>query len=494
MRAVRWQKEGPLSPTRPDPASTDQVWTLAQLATEFSARLEREWPALWVRGEISGYSHHAASGHRYFTLKDSKAQFPAVFWRSRAEQSVVQPANGLQVEAQVRLVFYGPGGKLQLEVQRLRAVGRGDLMQALLDLKQRLAQEGLFDAGRKRPLPAYPRHLGLLTALGGAALQDMLKILGRRWPLATCHLLPVPVQGPGAGPALADGLRRLAQWPGLELDLIILGRGGGSFEDLHGFNDEGLVRAIAWCPIPVISAVGHEIDTTLSDLAADLRAPTPSAAAELAVPELEQVLDQVQRLGRGLHAAMLAKVQGHLRQLRALGTHRALARPEQRFRQAAQRVDELELRLRGQVVRPLAQRRDGLDLLRRRLQVALQRVQGEASQRSLDWPRRLELPVRRHLREGDLAATTRLGELTRAMRRVLDRGQERLHLLEARLEKLESGRLRQRMLRMGFLLARDEAGVPLSTLSALAPGARIQLEFHGGEAEAELLRIKEHAS
>jgi len=483
-----------VSPTRPDTASIDQVWTLSQLATEFSARLEQEWPPLWVRGEISGYSHHAASGHRYFTLKDARAQFTAVFWRSRADQSSVQPANGLQVEALVRLVFYGPGGKLQLDVQRLRAVGRGDLMQALLDLKEKLTAEGLFLPERKRPLPAYPFRLGLLTALGGAALQDMLKILARRWPLAHAYLLPVPVQGPGAGPALADALRRLAAWPGLDLDLILLGRGGGSFEDLHGFNDEGLVRAIAACPIPVISAVGHEVDTTLSDFVADLRAPTPSAAAELAVPDVAQVRELVEDLGRRLAGSMHARVQGSARHLHALRTHRALARPEQRLRQANQRLDELDSRLRVLMARPMAGRRESLDLLRRRLQVALQRLQGEAAQRVVDWPRRLELPVRRRLREGDAESRARLAELGRAMRRTLDDGARRVEELGTRLERLETGRLRQRMLRMGFLLARDGEGKALATLSGLPAGTRLQLEFNGGEAEAELLRIKEHAS
>ncbi len=481
-----------MNPTRPDPASTDQVWTLARLATEFSARLDREWPALWVRGEISGHSRHAASGHHYFTLKDSQAQFSAVMWRSRAEPSPVQPASGMLVEALVRLVFYPPQGRLQLDVQRLRAAGRGDLMQALLELKAKLAAEGLFDASRKKALPTYPWRIGLLTAVGGAALQDMLKVLSRRWPLLRCFLLPVPVQGPGAGPALEQGLRRLAAWPGLGLDLIILGRGGGSFEDLHAFNDEGLVRAIADCPLPVISAVGHEIDTTLSDHAADLRAPTPSAAAELAVPEREAVLQLVDDLGRRLEGALKGRVQELSRHLDALRTHRALARPEARLGMASQRLDELETRLRLRGKQALAGRMEAVDMQGRRLRVALQRLQGEAAQRVLDWPRRLDMPLRRRLREDDARSRLALGALGRAMRGILDRHSQSLLQLEARLDRLEQGRLRQRMLRMGFLLARDEVGRPLATLRNLEPGTHVQLEFHGGEADAQLLRIKEH--
>lgn len=480
-----------MHPTRPDPASADQVWTLARLASEFSARLDRDWPALWVRGELSGHSRHASSGHHYFTLKDAQAQFSAVMWRSRAEASPVQPASGLLVEALVRLVFYPPQGRLQLEVQRLRASGRGDMMQALLDLKEKLAAEGLFDPARKRPLPAFPWRIGLLTAQGGAALQDMLKILSRRWPQARCFLLPVPVQGAGAGQALEQGLRRLGAWPGLGLDLIILGRGGGSFEDLYAFNDEGLVRAIAACPLPVISAVGHEIDTTLSDFAADLRAPTPSAAAELAVPEAEAVTARLELLGRRLETALRARITDLSRHLGALRTHRALARPEARLGMAGQRLDELEARMRLRGGQLVPGRSEPVERLGRRLRVALQRVQGEAALRVLDWPRRLELPLRRRLREEDAGARLALGALGRAMRIVLDIRASRLTQVEGRLERLEQGRLRARMLRMGFLLARDKEGQPLATLRGVEAGSHVQLEFHGGEAEAQLLSIKE---
>jgi exodeoxyribonuclease VII large subunit len=438
-----------VNPTRGSSAAPERVWPLSELARDFSARLEEDWPPRWVAGEVSGLKLHAASGHRYFTLKDAQAQFSAVLWRARAAQNPVLPADGMQVEALVQLVFYPPGGRLQLDVLRLRAAGRGDLMAAFLALRERLAREGLFDAARKRPLPPFPRRVGLLTAEGGAALKDLLAVLRRRMPGLRCFLLPVPVQGPQCGPALAAGLRRLAAWPGLELDLIILGRGGGSFEDLFGFNDEGLVRAIAACPVPVVSAVGHEIDTTLSDLAADLRAPTPSAAAELAVPDAALLERRLDALGEGLRAALRRRLEGEAARLRLLASHRALAEPLRRLDHARQRLDEL----------------------RERLPAALGRQHAEISARLLGWPRRLSTLARRVLEE--------------RARRVAE--------LSARLERLEAGRLKERCLRLGFALV-WRGGEPLAGAAGLAAGDEIRLEFHDGAAAARVTGIEERPS
>ena len=458
-----------MNPTPSAPDAREKIWPLAELAREFSARLEEDWPPLWVRGEISGLKVHAASGHRYFTLKDKDAQFAAVFWRARAAQSPVLPADGLQVEALAQLVFYGPGGRLQLDIQRLRAAGRGDLMQAFLELRERLAREGLFDAARKRPLPAFPRRIGLLTAEGGAALQDLLKVLGRRMPGLRCFLLPVPVQGPQAGPALARGLRRLAAWPGLELDLIILGRGGGSFEDLYGFNHEELVRAIAACPLPVVSAVGHEIDTTLSDLAADLRAPTPSAAAELAVPEAAQLARRLDSLAERLAAAVRRRLEDGGLRLRLLASHRALAEPLRRLNQARQRLDEL----------------------RERLPAALARNQAETSARLLGWPRRLATLARRLQRDAGLGLAERRRRLDQALRLSMDRRARRAGELGDRLGRLEAGRLKERALRLGFALVwRAEGGLVEGTRS-LQVDQVLRLEFRDGEARARVTEIKE---
>ncbi|MFA7330865.1 MAG: exodeoxyribonuclease VII large subunit [Candidatus Delongbacteria bacterium] len=478
-----------MSPTqrsRPDP---DRVWPLHELAREFSARLEEDWPPLWVQGEISGLKLHAASGHRYFTLKDERSQFPAVLWRSRLAPGAPEPRDGQRVEALVQLVFYGPQGRLQLDVQRLRGTGQGELLQAFLELKERLAREGLFDPARKRPLPAYPRHIGLLTSESGAALQDMLKVFRRRWPGLRCSLLPVPVQGPQAGPALARGLQRLAAWPGLELDLIILGRGGGSFEDLYCFNDEALLRAIATCPLPVVSAVGHEIDTPLSDLAADLRAPTPTAAAELCVPDLIQVLERVERDGRRLTQSLRLRLERENRRLRAARTHRALAEPLRRFHETRQALDEQGQSLRAALSGRLGRSEEGLRAAQRRLRGALERGQSGAATRLQGWPRRLATLAARLGREAREREERQAARLDPLLRRRLEDLSRRLAEAGRGLERLEAGRLAALALRLGFARVRDEDGRPVERAGALQPGQRIELGFQDGRARARVDEI-----
>jgi len=470
------------SGTRTPPRPAERVWRLSELAGEFSARLEEDWPPLWVRGEISGMRLHAASGHRYFTLKDDKAQFPAVLWRSRLGAGDPDPRDGQQVEALVRLTFYGPQGRLQLDVQRLRPVGQGDLLQAFLELRARLAAEGLFDPQRKRPLPAFPRRVGLLTSESGAALQDMLQVFRRRWPHLRCHLLPVPVQGPGAGAALAAGLVRLAAWPGLKLDLIILGRGGGSFEDLFCFNDEALVRAVAACPVPVVSAVGHEIDTTLSDLAADLRAATPTAAAELVAPDRAQVLDRVERAGLRLSAALRLKLERESRRLAAARTHRALADPLRRLATARQQVDETGRRLERSLQARLVERAERLVQAVLRLRAALERGRRLAVLRLEPWPRRLGVLALRRWKEARAREDNLAGRLTPALRRRLEECRRDLDAAGRRLERLEAGRLAALAQRLGFARVTDLDGRPLARAADLRPGQELELGFVDGRA------------
>lgn len=478
-----------MSPALRSRLDPDRVWPLSQLAREFSARLAEDWPALWVRGEISGLKLHASSGHRYFTLKDEQAQFQAVLWRHRLAPGFPEPRDGQQVEALVQLVFYGPQGRLQLDVQRLRAVGQGELLQAFLVLKERLAAEGLFDSSRKRALPAFPHHIGLLTSESGAALQDMLKVFRRRWPSLRCWLLPVPVQGPTAGPALAEGLRRLAAWPSLRLDLIILGRGGGSFEDLFCFNDEGLVRAIAACPVPVVSAVGHETDTTLSDLAADVRAPTPTAAAELCVPDRAQQLEGVDALAHRLTQAQRLRLEREERRLTALRTHRALAEPLRRLDQARQQVDEHGLRASLALRARLQGLGERLRLAQRSLRAALERGRGEARARLAGWPRRLETLALRLQRERQLRWQAAAGRLEPLLRRRWEEQGRRLEVAAGRLERLEAGRLAALALRLGFARVLDAEGRPLEGVAQLHEGQGVELAFRDGRAAARVEKI-----
>lgn len=462
----------------------DRIRSLSELAREFSARLEEDWPPLWVRAEVSGCRLHGSSGHTYLTLKDAGAQFPAVLWRGRAATLSTRPRDGMRVEALVRLVFYGPGGRLQLDIQALRPAGLGDLMQAFLALKERLAAEGLFDAARKRPLPFFPETIGLLTAEGGAALQDILKVIRRRRPGVKLVLQPVPVQGPGCGRALADGLRRLARTPGL--DLIVLGRGGGSFEDLFGFNDEALVRAIAACEVPTISAVGHEIDLVLSDLAADLRAPTPSAAAELAVPDDEELRARLSGLRRRLRLALDGRLAESRRRLATLERDRAFHEPRRRLAEARQRLDEALAQLRGSLeggARLAAERLEGRS---RRLASALRRAVAAGARLAAPWPDRLARAARRPAEASRERLERAGGALESAARRRHGDAAVRLAALGARLEALDQARVARQARRLGFarVVLDDGSGTPLLRAADGRPGQRIGVEFADGRLRA----------
>jgi len=390
------------------------------------------------------------------------------------------------VEACVRLTFYGPQGRLQLDVQRLRPVGQGDLLQAFLDLRARLDREGLFAVERKRPLPPFPCHVGLLTSESGAALQDMLQVFRRRWPHLRCHLLPVPVQGPGAGAALAAGLDRLSRWPGLRLDLVILGRGGGSFEDLFCFNDEALVRAIAACPVPVVSAVGHEIDTTLSDLAADLRAATPTAAAELVAPDRRLVMEQVERAGMRLSAALRLKLERDSRRLAAARTHRAMADPLRRLDTARQQVDEAGRRLDRALQGHLNRAGEQLRQASLRLRAALDRGRRLAAQQMESWPRRLGILALRRLRESRAAQEPLARRLEPALRRRLLAAQGATEDAGRRLQRLEAGRLAALAWRLGFARVCDLGGRPVTAAADVAPGQVLELGFADGRARVRV--------
>lgn len=254
--------------------------------------LESAFPLSWVSGEISNLTH-AASGHVYFSLKDAGAQVRCVMWRSRAQTLGWRLENGQKVEARALVSFYEPRGEFQLNIEGIRRAGQGDLFERFMRLKAQLENEGLFAVDRKRPIPAMPRHLAIVTSLQAAALRDVLSTLHRRAPHVAITLYPTPVQGDGAGLRIAEALQAAGR---SDCDTIILCRGGGSIEDLWAFNEECVARAIVASPLPVISGVGHETDFTIADFAADLRAPTPTAAAELAAPDRSALLHRLSTL------------------------------------------------------------------------------------------------------------------------------------------------------------------------------------------------------
>jgi exodeoxyribonuclease VII large subunit len=316
------------------------VLSVSELLRSVRDTLERRFPLLWVRGELSNLTR-ASSGHCYFTLKDGNAQVDCVMFRSRLAALDWEPRDGLQVEARALVTLYEPRGRFQLTVEGLRQAGAGPLYERFLRLKEKLAAEGLFDAGLKRELPAHPRAIGVLTSLGAAALRDVLTTLARRNPAIPVVVYPVPVQGTGAADRMAAMLARAGERA--ECDVLLLVRGGGSIEDLWQFNEAALARAIRACSIPVVTGIGHETDFTIADFAADRRAPTPTAAAELASPARAELLGRVAECARCVSREMRRRLEYAAQA--ADGWARRLVHPAERLRSHLGLVGQLTGRL-----------------------------------------------------------------------------------------------------------------------------------------------------
>jgi exodeoxyribonuclease VII large subunit len=325
-----------------------QVQTVAELTREIKSVLEQGFPQVWVSGQISGYKPQGQSGHVYFRLKDEEAILPAVIWRSTVARLRFEPHDGLEVIASGRIEVYPPHGKYQLVIQALQPKGIGPLELAFRQLCEKLSKLGYFEQARKKPLPRFPRRVALVTSPSGAAIRDMLKVLSGRWPALEIWVCPVPVQGAGAGAEIASAIRLLNRLHGngdTTIDVMIVGRGGGSLEDLWAFNEECVARAIFESRIPVVSAVGHEIDVTIADYVADCRAATPTQAAALIVPDWQEILAGLQSLHtrcRDLTSGRLALAR---RCLDELANSRVLRFPLERIRQHEQRLDEWADRL-----------------------------------------------------------------------------------------------------------------------------------------------------
>ena len=316
------------------------ILTVSELNRIVKGTLEKELNPFWVVGEISNF-RVPPSGHFYFTLKDDNSQLAAVAFRSRVQGLSFQPENGMEVLCFGRISLYPVRGDLQLYVEAIEPRGQGALYLAFEQLKKRLWEEGLFDEERKRPLPVLPRSIGIVTSLRGAALRDMLRILGDRFPHRRVVVRPVKVQGEGAALEIAEGIKEIAEFG--EVEVLIVGRGGGSLEDLWAFNEEAVARAIFAAPVPIISAVGHEVDYTIADFVADHRAPTPTAAAEMVVPRKSELVAQIV----GLEARQLRALRGDLsvRRERWERLARRLVDPTRRLRENQVRLDDLSLSL-----------------------------------------------------------------------------------------------------------------------------------------------------
>lgn len=337
--------DGDSGDARPNAGSEDRrprPLTISQLTALLKGVVEESFPTLWVEGEISNLTR-PRSGHLYMTLKDAGAQIRAVIWAGTASRLPFKLEEGQAVIAQGGVEVYPPHGSYQLIIRRIEPQGIGALQLAFEQLKRKLAAEGLFDADRKLQLPRYPKRIGIVTSPSGAAIRDFLQIALRRWPQLDALVIPAKVQGAGAAQSISAAIAA-AQAVRPALDVIVVTRGGGSLEDLWCFNEEPVVRAIAACKIPVVSAVGHEIDVTLADFAADVRAATPSEAAERVVPERAMVLQSLKQLRARLDKPIAQRLDFHREQLRQLAGRPCLAKPLQPIHDRSRRLDELDYR------------------------------------------------------------------------------------------------------------------------------------------------------
>lgn len=491
-------------------ATTDPtILSITQLTRRIKGLLENDIGAVWLSGEISNW-RVAASGHAYFTLKDEDSQIDAVMFRGALNSVRFGPDNGMEVLAQGRITVYEKRGNYQIILNEMQPRGVGALQLAFERLKKKLDAEGLFDPAHKKALPLLPKRIGIVTSPTGAAIRDILNVLERRFANIHVLLYPARVQGEGAAPEIVRGIQALDR---LGVDVMIVGRGGGSLEDLWPFNEEAVVRAIFAARTPVIAAVGHEIDFTLADFVADLRAPTPSAAAELVVREQQALLDALQQWWRRLAQATARRVERARHRVTVARGSYIFTRPDELVRQHRQQADELRMRLEDAVKTQAAVARTRQDRAQRSLALLSPIVRLRQAHARLDAAqgrivRGLKSNVVRYRHRNDrVARAVRL--LTPAPR--VAAAQDQASQLQARLLRAAGatldqarGRLRPRVAQLDALsplaiLARGYAvawKLPDETLvrdsEALRPGDHIRVRLGRGAAEAEVVRLLPH--
>jgi exodeoxyribonuclease VII large subunit len=439
-----------------------RIWSVTELTRRIRDLFETEIDRVWVEGEISSWKVHPGSGHAYFCLKDERAVLTCVAWAStlRGVSRFLRPRDGMRVRLYGRITVYEQRGVYQLVVEQIFDQGEGALQAAFQKLKRKLEAEGLFDNARKRALPPFPRRIGIVTSSGGAALRDMLRILGRRWPLAEAILRPAAVQGTGAAADLAEAIGDLNE--ARAIDLIVIGRGGGSLEDLWAFNEEVLARAVHGSRVPVISAVGHEVDFTICDFAADARAATPTHAMELAAPDADEIARRLARDARFLRSELQRCLQSARLRLRRLGMSRGLRRPEDMLQDGKLTLDRSADRLR----RALQARAEGERLLFSRLERRLLRA--EPSGRIAQLRHRIEL--RRHA-------------VGRGVPVRLESARRRLELAGARLAGLGP----EQVLARGYgIITRASDGRVLRHADQTAAGEGVHVRLHAGRLECRV--------
>ncbi|MEM5382170.1 exodeoxyribonuclease VII large subunit [Paraburkholderia phymatum] len=440
-------------------AGGDAVVPVSVLNRAIGTMLERSFPLVWVSGEVSNFTR-AASGHWYFSIKDAQAQMRCVMFRGRAQYAEFTPREGDKIEVRALVTMYEPRGELQLNVEAVRRTGQGRLYEAFLRLKAQLEAEGLFDAQRKRALPAHPRSIGIVTSLQAAALRDVLTTLARRAPHIPVVIYPAPVQGAGVGAKLAAMVETANRRR--EVDVLIVCRGGGSIEDLWAFNEEVLARAIAASEVPVVSGVGHETDFTIADFAADVRAPTPTGAAELVSPQRVLLLRDLDHRHASLARGFGRMMERRAQQLDWLS--RRLVSPAERLARQRTHLQQLCARLASAGARPVRDARARFALV----QMRWQRWRPDLSQHR--------------------ATVNGLGErMERALLRQHERHVARVETLAARLEVLSP----QRTLERGYAALLDaQSGRAVRAPSALKPGRRMTLHLAEGSADIALSDVQ----
>ncbi len=439
-----------------------KVFTVSELTEEIKCLLESKYTSVWVRGEVSNY-RPAASGHLYFTLKDESAQIRAVMFKPQSRFLKFRPEDGLKVVAWGRIAVYSPRGEYQIILDTMEPVGLGSLMLAFEQLKEKLAAEGIFDPAKRRALPRFPETVGVVTSARGAVIKDITRTIGRRWAGTRILLSPALVQGEHAPSSIVEALERLCRCE--DVEVVIVGRGGGSMEDLWAFNDEGVVRAIAACPVPVVSAVGHETDVTLSDFAADVRASTPTAAAEMVVPDWRELHETVSQLAV-LHRLSM----GHLLDVRTSAVLQLIKRlrdPRREIDQWRQYVDDLTGRLGKAMCSTHA-----------RLIREAEAVAGRL---------RPELLTRKVLTERDLACSL----VERLKRATSERLRVAGNALETMTSSLNAMSPRGVLGRGYALVVRPATGQVLSDAAHVGTGEEVAVHLHRGELACRVLGRKD---
>ena len=443
--------------SEPEPA-TSGVLSVSALNQAVARMLERSFPLSWISGEISNFTR-ASSGHWYFTLKDDAAQVRAVMFRGRAQYADFAPREGDKVEVRALVTLYAPRGDYQLNVEAIRRAGVGNLYEAFVRLKEKLHAEGLFDPAHKRALPVFVRTIGIVTSLQAAALRDVLTTLARRAPHVRVILYPTPVQGEGAGLKIAQAVATASARA--ECDVLLVCRGGGSMEDLWAFNDETLARTIAGCAMPVVCGVGHETDFTIADFAADLRAPTPTAAAELAATPRVDWLATLENQGQQLRSALQRRL-GNAGQTLDWLAHRLLS-PAAVIRHERLKLRGLQSSLAHAARTPIDQAQHAFDRLRHRL--IAQRPESQS----------------RRLRLADAARRLQIGSSSQRSTQ-----KQLLASMSAQLELLNP----QRTLERGYAIVTDLHGSVIRSPAALQPQTHIRLRLAQGSAELGIASVQ----